>query len=92
MTRLVLVLAAVLGWTAYSALVRHENRKRIFGREPDAFPFPTRDELGGIDLSDAASVPGWCDTFACTEEQLRAAVRHVGTVPSSVRRHLQRRR
>jgi hypothetical protein len=46
----------------------------------------------GIDLEDAASVQAWCETFACTEEQLRAAVKSIGSTPSDVRRHLGRRR
>ena len=92
MTRFVLVLAALLGWAAYVQLSRHERTKRLYGERPDAFPFPTGDAVEGIDLEDAASVQAWCETFACTEEQLRAAVKSIGSTPSDVRRHLGRRR
>jgi Protein of unknown function (DUF3606) len=92
MTRLVLALAALLGWVAYVQLSRQEKTKRLYGERPDAFPFPTGDAVQGIDLEDAASVQAWCETFGCTEEQLRAAVKSIGSTPSDVRRHLGRRR
>ena len=92
MTRVVLALAALLGWAAFVQLSRHERTKRLYGGRPDAFPFPTSDAVKGIDLADADSVQAWCETFACTEEQLRAAVKSVGSTPSDVRRHLGRRR
>ena len=91
MTRIVLALAALLGWTAYVHLSGHKKR-RLYGEGPDAFPFPTGDAASGIDVADIASVKEWCDTFDGTEEQLRAAVRNVGAAPSDVRRHLLRRR
>jgi len=92
MTRLVLALAALLGWAAYVQMSRHEGKKRLYGECPDAFPFPTSDAVRGIDLADAASLEAWCRTFDCTEEQLRAALRRVGNTPSTIRRHLGRRR
>jgi hypothetical protein len=92
MTRVVLVLAALLGWAAYAHVSRREGRAKLFGHEPDAFPFPTGDAVKGIDVDDSASVREWADEFGCTEEQLRAAVRSVGSAPAEVRRHLGRRR
>jgi hypothetical protein len=92
MTRVVLVLAALLGWAAYSQASRRGGRSRLFGRQPDAFPFPTEATVKGIDLDDGASIKEWCAEFDCTEEQLRAAVHHVGSAPAEVRRHLDRRR
>jgi hypothetical protein len=92
MTRIVLVLAALLGWAAFAHRSHRGDRLKLFGRQPDAFPFPTDASVKGIDLDDAASVKEWSDAFDCTEEQLRAAVRHVGTAPTDVRRHLGRRR
>ena len=92
MTRIVLVLAALLGWAAYAHVSRREVPAKLFGHEPDAFPFPTGDAVKGIDLDDNASVRKWAAEFGCTEEQLRAAVRNVGNAPAEVRRHLARRR
>jgi len=92
MTRVVLVLAALLGWVAYSHATRRSGPARLFGRQPDAFPFPTEAAVKGIDLEDEASMKEWCAEFDCTEEQLRAAVHHVGSGPAEVRRHLARRR
>ena len=92
MTRVVLVLAAVLGWAAYLQLSRRPQTARLFGRQPDAFPFPTGAAVAGIDLADESSVRDWCEAFGCTEEQLRAAIHHVGSTPADVRRHLGRRR
>jgi hypothetical protein len=92
MTRVVLVLAALLGWAAYAQASRRGERAKLFGRQSDAFPFPTGAAVKGIDLDDAASVREWREAFDCTEEQLRAAVRHVGNAPADVRRHLARPR
>ena len=92
MTRVVLVLAALLGWAAYSHATRRGGTARLFGRQPDAFPFPTRAAVQGIDLGDEASIKEWCAEFDCSEEQLRAAVHHVGSAAAEVRRHLARRR
>ena len=92
MTRVVLVLAALLGWAAYAHVSRRGEGGRLYGRQPDAFPFPTSASMHGIDVDDAASVKEWSEAFECTEEQLRAAVRHVGYSPADVRRHLARRR
>lgn len=91
MTRVVLALAAFLGWAAYAHLTGPQKRK-LYGTQPDAFPFPTSDARRDIDLEDAASVRDWCHTFTCTEEQLRAAVRGAGRAPTSVRDHLSRTR
>lgn len=92
MTRVVLVLAALLGWAAYRHLSSGRAAGMLYGSQPDAFPFPTRAAVEGIDLDDEASVREWCASFGCTEEQLRAAIRSVGAAPAEVRRHLQRRR
>ena len=92
MSRIVLVLAALLGWAAYSHLTRAGSAKRLFGSEPDAYPFPTGAAVAGIDLEDESSVRDWSRSFGCTEEQLRAAIHHVGPAPADVRRHLRRRR
>jgi Protein of unknown function (DUF3606) len=92
MIRIVLALAAVLGWTAFVHQAQKGTKRRLYGERLDAFPFPTSDAVDGIDLADAASVLEWCNTFGCTEEQLRAAVRSVGGAPSEVRQHLLRRR
>lgn len=92
MTRVVLALAALVGWTAYARLFREGRKRRLYGGRLDAIPFPTGDAVNGIDLADAASLREWCNTFDCSEEQLRAAVRNVGAAPADVRRHLGRRR
>ena len=92
MTRVVLVLAALLGWAAYRHLSSHRTAGMLYGSHPDAFPFPTNAAVAGIDLDDEASVRDWCAAFGCTEEQLRAAIRSVGPAPTAVRRHLRRRR
>ena len=90
MTRVVLVLAGLLGWAAYRHLSSRRTQGMLYGRQPDAYPFPTRAGAEGIVLDDEASVRDWCAAFDCTEEQLRAAIRHVGTTPADVRRHLRR--
>jgi hypothetical protein len=92
MTRVVLVLAALLGWAAYHHLSNRRGQGMLYGRQPDAFPFPTRAAIAGIDLDDEASIREWCAAFDCTEEQLRAAIHHVGFAPDAIRRHLRRRR
>ena len=92
MTRVVLALAAVLGWAAYHHLSSRRTAGMLYGRQPDAFPFPTGAAVAGIDLDDEGSVRDWCASFGCSEEQLRAAIHHVGSDPADVRRHLGRRR
>ena len=92
MTRVVLVLAAVLGWAAYRHLSSRRTAGMLYGRQADAFPFPTGAAVAGIDLDDEASLRDWCRAFGCTEEQLRAAIHHVGSTPADVRCHLRRRR
>ena len=88
MGRIVLLLLAYLGWTVLS----HKRRPRLFGDDSDAFAFPTTSAPAGIDLGDRSMVKAWCDRFDCTEEQLRAATKVVGTAPEDVRRHLARTR
>jgi hypothetical protein len=92
MTRVVLALAALLGWAAYAQLSRRSAPRRLYGQHADAFPFPTSAAVEGIDVADEAGVREWCAEFGCTEEQLRAAIRHVGAAPADVRSHLARRR
>ena len=92
MNRVVLLLAALLGWAAFHHLSRRPVAGRLFGRHPDAFPFPTAAAVAGIDLDDETSIRDWCEAFGCTEEQLRAAIHHVGAAPADVRQHLRRRR
>ena len=92
MTRVVLALAALLGWAAYARFGRRDGAARLYGCRFDAYPFPTGAAVQGIDLADETSVREWRDTLDCTEEQLRAAIRHVGAAPADVRRHLARRR
>ena len=90
MGRLVLLLAALIGWGIYTR--RPSPPAQLFGSKADAFPFPTSAAHDGIALDDAAAVAEWCERFGCTEEQLRAAVRATGTGPEAVRAHLQRPR
>jgi hypothetical protein len=92
MTRVVLLVAALLGWATYQQLSRRPATGKLYGRQPDAFPFPTGAGVSGIDLEDEGSVRDWCASFGCSEEQLRAAIHHVGSAPAEVRRHLSRRR
>lgn len=41
-----------------------------------------------IDVNDPAEVRNWCKSFGCTEQQLKDAVKAVGTSGAAVRRHL----
>ena len=45
-------------------------------------------DLQRIDLNQSYEVRYWCQTFRCTEPQLRWAVRAIGPVVGDVRRHL----
>jgi Protein of unknown function (DUF3606) len=87
MGRLVILLAALIGWTALT----HKGRARkMFGSQPDAFEFPTSRSHVGIDLTDGRAVAEWCHELDCSEEQLRAAVSSAGSSAAAVRRHLAR--
>lgn len=41
-----------------------------------------------IDINDPAEVSNWCKSFDCTEQQLKAAVKAVGTSGKAVREYL----
>lgn len=41
-----------------------------------------------IDIHDSAEVKNWSKAFGCTEEQLRRAVKAVGTSGAKVKKHL----
>jgi hypothetical protein len=41
-----------------------------------------------IDINDPAEIRNWCSSFGCTEGQLKAAVKAVGTSGASVRTYL----
>lgn len=41
-----------------------------------------------IDINDPAEVHNWCKSFGCTEPQLKAAVKAVGTSGAAVRKYL----
>lgn len=41
-----------------------------------------------IDIHDPAEVRNWCKSLGCTEQQLKAAVKTVGTSAAAVRKHL----
>jgi hypothetical protein len=45
-----------------------------------------------INVNDAAEVTYWCQKLACSETQLRTAVKVVGVAVSKVRAHLNQRR
>lgn len=45
-----------------------------------------------VSVSDAADIAYWCQKLACSETQLRAAVKMVGFTVSKVRAHLVQRR
>jgi len=45
-----------------------------------------------VNVNEPWEVRYWCREFACTEDQLRAAVRAVGVMVSDVRRHLHANR
>jgi Protein of unknown function (DUF3606) len=45
-----------------------------------------------INVSEAAEVTYWCQKLACSETQLRTAVKVVGVAVSRVRAHLNQRR
>lgn len=41
-----------------------------------------------IDINDPAEVRNWCKSLGCSEQQLKAAVKTVGTSGVAVRKHL----
>ncbi|MDR1184458.1 MAG: DUF3606 domain-containing protein [Coriobacteriales bacterium] len=41
-----------------------------------------------IDINDPAEVRNWCKSLNCTESELKAAVKAVGTSGAAVRKHL----
>ncbi len=41
-----------------------------------------------IDINDPFEVRNWCKTLECTEQQLRSAVKAVGTSGAAVRKHI----
>lgn len=41
-----------------------------------------------IDINDQAEIRNWCKSFNCTEVQLKAAVKAVGTSGAAVRKYL----
>lgn len=41
-----------------------------------------------IDIHDAAEVRNWCKSLGCTEQELKSAVKAVGTSGAAVRKHL----
>ena len=45
-----------------------------------------------VNVGDAAELTYWCTKLACSETQLRAAVKMVGVTVSKVRAHLAQRR
>ena len=42
-----------------------------------------------IDINDPSEVRSWCKAFDCTEPQLKAAVKAVGTSAAAVKKYLQ---
>lgn len=45
-----------------------------------------------INVSEASEVTYWCQKLACSETQLRTAVKVVGVTVSKVRAHINQRR
>ena len=45
-----------------------------------------------VNVSDATEVAYWCQKLACSETQLRTAVKMVGITVSKVRAHLNQRK
>lgn len=43
-----------------------------------------------IDIHDPAEVRNWCRSLGCTEQELKDAVRAVGTSGAAVRRYLKK--
>jgi Protein of unknown function (DUF3606). len=43
-----------------------------------------------IDINDPAEVRNWCKSLSCTEAQLKAAVKAVGTSGAAVRKYLKK--
>lgn len=42
-----------------------------------------------VNVNEDHEVRYWCDKFACTEQDLRAAVEEVGVMATDVQRHLE---
>jgi len=43
-----------------------------------------------IDINDIAEITNWCKSFKCTEKELIAAVKVVGTSAQKVKEYLQK--
>jgi hypothetical protein len=54
-------------------------------------PDPVKDR-SRVNVSQPSEVAYWCTKLACSETQLRAAVKMVGVTVSKVRAHLAQRR
>jgi hypothetical protein len=54
-------------------------------------PNPVKDR-SRVSVTDATEITYWCTKLACSETQLRAAVKMVGVTVSKVRAHLAQRR
>ena len=89
MPRLVLLLAAFLGWVAYDRYAKVGSS----GRAPraTAFPFPTSDSHDTISLRSVDDTARWCEVLGCSEAQLHAALSVVGSSAERVREHLAAR-
>lgn len=54
-------------------------------------PDPVKDR-SRVNVSEPSELTYWCTKLACSETQLRAAVKMVGVTVSKVRAHLAQRR
>ncbi|SKA73561.1 Protein of unknown function [Clostridium sp. USBA 49] len=43
-----------------------------------------------IDINDLSEVKNWCKALGCTESELKAAVRAVGTSAKAIREYLEK--
>lgn len=59
------------------AIAKRTGRRKVNGQK--------------IDLTNSTDVRYWCRRFRCTQSDLRAAVKLLGTDPASVERHLTTR-
>ena len=59
---------------------------------PDDTTKTGRPDRDLINLSEPYEVRHWCDTFRCTEDELRAAVKSVGAGAKKVRAYFEARR